>query len=169
MNEKQERIKALMLSGHTREQIAQKCPDLKEGSIRVYIAEVKRVLTPDQIAAYDKAQVRVSRAFATDRPISTAHWHIGQRLARFRIEARMNAKAFCAKYPITNQVTLTKFEGGTHDFKLSELQKISEILSVSVDEMSQPMGGPPRNAARRKVILQPGSDPPPAAEGRPSP
>lgn len=74
------------------------------------------------------------------RLISAEHTRIGVRINLHRRGLDMNAPTYSRTYGVGNQMSLRAMEVGSHDFTLSELQRIAAALGTDVISLLQPPG-----------------------------
>lgn len=72
--------------------------------------------------------------------LSQTHLSIGARLNNFRvIKNNLHTAEFCHRYQFANVIRLRQMEMGQYDFTLSELQRVSEILNLPMEELVKPL------------------------------
>lgn len=138
-----DRILVLLLAGKGREEIGRDLHHLSASTIQTYISRVRRGMTPGQAAeAREAARVRRGAQVVTGPGrvvLSTDHLRIGTRLMCHRHDNRMEIATFVEKHRFTTRATLLAMEQGVHDFTLSELARIAEILTTTIEDLvSQP-------------------------------
>jgi transcriptional regulator with XRE-family HTH domain len=117
---------------------------LSPNSVRKYISEALRSLDAAAIKALRLEQGKSAatsrgRAFIDRKSISQTHIRIGSKLAWFRTQEGMEPQVFANHHKFSNRIAIRAMEQGIHDFTLSELQRIAEILGVTLSELTEPM------------------------------
>jgi hypothetical protein len=73
------------------------------------------------------------------KTLSQMHLAIGVRLNNHRrVEMDMQPMEYCSKFNFSNHIRLRKMETGQYDFSLSEMQRISEIVGIPMEELVTP-------------------------------
>lgn len=76
------------------------------------------------------------------KPLSARHIRIGLQISRFRdIDNELNCEEF-AEMIGTNRLTARMMELGLYDFRLTDLEKLSETIGVPLQQLLPPDGEP---------------------------
>lgn len=80
------------------------------------------------------------KSFLERKPASSLHVRVGARLGQHRImtEKVEQPGEFASRHKFANQQLLRAMEQGLHDFTLSELIRIAEIIGCEVHALLQP-------------------------------
>ena len=83
---------------------------------------------------------RRAKKFSTRSVKSIIHRSIGIRLNSFRtLTKSYSCSEFCSEFNIANHYRIREMELGFYDFSLSELQQLSEIMSISIGQLLEPL------------------------------
>ncbi len=74
-----------------------------------------------------------------NQSVSQVHVRIGAQINRFRTHKHLDAPTFSKIIGFSNQLSLRSMELGTHDFTLSELQRLAIILGLEVSALLEPV------------------------------
>ncbi|GJE78143.1 hypothetical protein BGCPKDLD_4754 [Methylorubrum suomiense] len=143
------RITELLLKGYSVPEIVEELGKLKASSVKVYVRRLLGEMTDAQRAAVERARDERGSAKPdvyhrkfSDRPVlGPVHVRIGHRLLAKRQRLKMSHGEFCEHFEFSNRVMLSAMEQGYHDFKISEVLRIAEILEVHVDDLLCPPAG----------------------------
>ena len=131
-------IQDSLLAGDDFADLVVKFEGYGEGTLKTYFYEVNSKFTPEQKEMAGKARAqRPSNPAIEKRPVSEKHKKIGTKLEEFISEKHMirNLSIFHKTYGLGTPTRLSKMMNGMHNFTLQELQKMSEIIDVSLEEL----------------------------------
>ncbi len=75
------------------------------------------------------------------KSLSSIHATIGIKVSRYRETVmKQTCKEFCAAFSFGSWIRLRQIENGVHDLSLREVQRIAEILNMSVQDLVTPLG-----------------------------
>jgi hypothetical protein len=131
-----------VLEGKRREDIEAEFGDrLTKKSIEVYIAHAISKAKKNNIdLSHRKGERKKTgmRPGSERKQISRLHFHIGNKITRFRyVNDDMNINEFCQTYKFANPIRLVLMELGQYDFCLSDLQRLSEILDLTITQLME--------------------------------
>ncbi|BAQ50345.1 helix-turn-helix domain-containing protein [Methylobacterium aquaticum] len=146
MNPTQQQIKELLLQGKHHTEIAAELSHLQPETVRSYAGRLLRELTPAEITKRDLARSQLPvgptgvyhKKFAQRRVLGPVHVRIGRQLLEARQEAELNLGDFARRWGFSNRVALSAMEQGYHDFTLSEVYQIADIVGISTEELLRP-------------------------------
>jgi hypothetical protein len=135
-------VKKMILEGHTLNDIFHALPDYTHSTLRTYEARIMSGLSAEERKQRDAAR--------SARPRKRADYHrkyqertilgpvqirIGRKLLEARLNLNMKVEEFCAQHSFANRAKLSLMEQGYHDFTLTEIQKIADLLQMTVEEL----------------------------------
>lgn len=147
----QARIKEMALAGHFHPEVAAELTHLRPPTVRVYFNNIVLGFTPEERAQMDEARAKraaVDRGgvyhqkFRERRVLGPVHVRIGRQLLQARHEAGMNLGDFSRHWGFSNRVTLSAMEQGYHDFTVTEIYQISDILGLPAEDLLKPPTAP---------------------------
>lgn len=149
MNGNIDRIKELALTGLSYQETAERMRNLRPDTVRIYFGKAVAGMSPDERARMEKARNEKAanggnvnkRPFAMRHSISPEHIRIGRKLLARRLADEMNLGDFAARFDFSNRVTLSAMEQGYHDFTMTEIRRIAEILDTTIEDLLCPPPG----------------------------
>ena len=111
-------------------------------TVRSYITQVIK----DAKTRGDQIPMRKShgggfKSFTEQKPLSPMHSTIGIKLSRFReTQLKVTCKEFCETYSFASWIKLRQIELGVYELSLREIQRVAEILGITVQELLTPIG-----------------------------
>lgn len=135
-------FRLLILEGYSRGDIqTHMSASLAAGTVLKYcrdaMDEATRTGTP--ISPRRSLRKGGTRLLVNRPALSAVHRRVGLRLHEHRaIVDRLNTREFCETHRFANHTRLRVMEWGAHDFSLSELIRISVILMVPLNKLTEP-------------------------------
>lgn len=145
-----EQIRALALQGLCHSEVADQMRHLRPDTVRVYFNRVVSSLEPSERSAMEQARASrpsapprssYHRSFAEREAFGPEHIRIGRKLLAKRMEEHLSLSEFAKDYGLSNRVTLSAMEQGYHDFTMSEIKIIAEILQTTIEDLMCPPPG----------------------------
>lgn len=146
------RVQTLILEGLTLKEITAELPNLQASSVRTYYGIANAALSPEQRLQRDKAragrpQQRATyhKKFQHREVLGPVHIRIGRKLLSARLSENLTHGQFSDRYKFSNRVILAAMEQGYHDFTVTEINTIADIVDMTVEELLTPpnFGAPP--------------------------
>lgn len=113
---------------------------LSAASVHEYIREAVRhaeqtgIEIPPTSARTGGVKARTSR-----KAISAHHRAAGVRLLRHRTSLNLERADYADRYDFANRIWIGEMEDGLHDFTLSQLMYLAEMIGISLEELIQPL------------------------------
>lgn len=146
------KVQALILEGLSLKEVQAALPNLKPTSVRTYYGIANAALSPEQRLQRDKAragrpQQRATyhKKFQHREVLGAVHIRIGRKLLSARLAEQLTHGQFSDRYKFSNRVVLAAMEQGYHDFTVTEIYTIADIVNMTVEELLTPpnFGAPP--------------------------
>lgn len=139
------RIAELVLQGFSTAEIVEELENLKPSSVKVYIRKAISEFTPEQKARMAAAREQrgskpnvYHRKFSERPVLGPVHIRIGRKLLELRQHHKMSHGEFCEHYAFSNRVMLSAMEQGYHDFTITEVLRIADILGTTIEDLLRP-------------------------------
>lgn len=116
---------------------------VSRGTIDRYVRQVIK----DETAKGNPIPLRVTsstrkgglRTLSELKVVSPRARAIGAKLNLFRMRNdEMSTREFCQRYQFSNPRRLVEMESGRYDFTTSDLERLSEIMKVTWDKLTEP-------------------------------
>jgi len=105
------------------------------------ISTIHKLIKDDETANGPRERLKKPsdpRIMVDKKMISKRHGWIGIRIARYRAEHDLTPTAFGMRISVS-RVVVRNMEVGAHDFTLTQLERLSDTLKVSFDELTTPL------------------------------
>lgn len=140
-----DQIKAAVLRGLTLAETAQEHPNLKISTVRTYYYRVVAELSQSEREYRDRERAKRPRKrheyhqkYQERKIVGPVQVRIGRKLVEARLEHKMNRGEFCEHFDFANRSLLSLMEQGYHDFTVSEVQVVADVLGMPVEELLAP-------------------------------
>lgn len=146
------RVQSLILEGLSLKEVQAELTNLKPTSVRTYYGIANAALTPEQRLQRDKARAgrpkqraTYHKKFQNREVLGPVHIRIGRKLLAARLAEKLTHGQFSDRYKFSNRVVLAAMEQGYHDFTVTEIYTIADIVDMTVEELLTPpnFGAPP--------------------------
>jgi len=127
---------------HTQEIVSRMQGMLSRNTVKQYIKEIygacrKEGILLAPIGPIPKECMVRHPHRQTSKSISPTHVQVGAQINRFRIRRGLDAPTFSRTLGFANQMSIRTMELGMHDFKLSELQRLTAALGSELSVLLQ--------------------------------
>ena len=135
-------VKAMLIQGSTLNEIYAAFPNYSQSTLRTYVARATAALTADERAQRAKSRSQRPKQRALNHTkyqerttMGPLHVRIGLKLLEVRMNLKMKSEEFCQEYDFANRAKLSLMEQGYHDFTVSEVAKIADLLNITVEQL----------------------------------
>lgn len=135
-------VKAMLIKGGTLNEVFAAFPNYTQSTLRTYVARSIAALTDAERKERDAARSARPRQRALNhtkyqdrQTMGPLHVRIGLKLLEVRMNLKMKSDEFCQEHDFANRAKLSLMEQGYHDFTVSEVAKIAELLGVTVEQL----------------------------------
>lgn len=137
-------VEALVLQGLWPAEIKTKLSEYSERTVRQYCHVIMSQMDPETKAKVEALRLHRGKPkggvkeFFKRRPLGEKHIILGSRIYDLRKEMKLNHTEFAEHFTFTNRLLLSTMEQGYHDFTLTELLRLSDILELSLEALLNP-------------------------------
>ncbi|QEE37974.1 MULTISPECIES: hypothetical protein [unclassified Methylobacterium] len=135
-------VKAMILKGHCLNDIFHELPNYTQSTLRTYVARITASLTEAERKQRDASRAQrprqrhdYHRKYQERTILGPVQVRIGRKLAEARLNSEMKSEEFCKQHAFANRAKLSLMEQGYHDFTVTEIQKIADLLQINVEEL----------------------------------
>lgn len=137
-----DQVKSLVIQGYSLGDVVQALPRHKYSTLKTYLARVNGQLTDAEKQRRDAARAArprkrpdYHRKYQDRTVLGPVHLRIGRKLLMARLELNMKSEEFCDRNDFANRAVLSLMEQGYHDFTVSEVQVVADIVGTTVEEL----------------------------------